>query len=259
LKQTIQTFYRGLFNLVYPPECPYCEKPIIGSSSGQISSDFCESCKKIIKPELTERCSICDAPAGPHTNTEAGCYHCNRNRDRFQFDKVKSLGVYSNEIRSVCIHAKESSGRPVASAALNLLWEMWEPEISQIKHDLVLPVPFHRCDRFWRSHCSPETIAKALARKLKTKYSFRVLSKVKKTAKQSSLPVSRRRSNVRDAFRVNKFSAVHEKSVLLVDDIMTTGSTVNEISRCLKKAGAMHVSVVVLARALKGARSFVGE
>ncbi len=259
MKQAIQSFYRGLFDLVYPPECPYCEKPIIGSSSGQISSEFCESCKEIIKPDVTERCSICDAPSGPHSNTESGCYHCNRNRDRFQFEKVKSLGVYSDEIKSICLRAKEPSGRPVASAALNLLWETWEPEISQIKYDLVLPVPFHWSDRFWRSHCSPGTIAKALARKLKTKYSFRVLSKVKITAKQSSLPVSRRRSNVRDAFRVKNVPAVHGKSILLVDDIMTTGSTVNEISRCLKKAGAKHVSIVVLARALKGARSFVGE
>ncbi len=250
----IKSIYQSFINLVYPPECPYCEKTLTCLTAEKFDPHFCESCKEQIQPEKSERCSICDAPVGPFVQTEQGCYQCNRTH--YHFDGVKSLGVYTDEIRNICLYGKESSGRPVVSAAVSFFWELSGKEITQSKYDLIIPVPFHWMERITRNHFSPETMAKKLSIKLNGKYSSSVLKKVKRTKKQSSLPASRRRSNVRNAFKVVKPDFVDNKSILLVDDILTTGSTANEIARCLKKAGAKTVSVVVIARVLKGGRFF---
>jgi ComF family protein len=115
--------------------------------------------------------------------------------------------------------------------------------------DLVVPVPMHWARRFQRGVNSPELMARELARFLGVEVGLRALARRRRTAPQADLSPRQRFRNVRDAFRVRASYDIQGRSVLLVDDILTTGATSSEAARMLKEAGAARVVVAVLARA----------
>jgi predicted amidophosphoribosyltransferase len=97
-------------------------------------------------------------------------------------------------------------------------------------------------------------LARALAKRLKVSFDPRQVVKVRRTPKQSTLPRTDRLTNLRDAFRLRRPGAIQGRNVLLVDDVLTTGTTANRICRLLRKAGARCITVAVLARAMGDAR-----
>lgn len=113
--------------------------------------------------------------------------------------------------------------------------------------DVILSVPLHKKKEQKRGYNQAYLITKELGRLLKTQEKSHVLKRIKNTESQSLLPKYKRQSNVKGAFLVVYPSQIEGKNVLLVDDIITTGSTLNECSRILKEAGAKNVFVAVLA------------
>jgi predicted amidophosphoribosyltransferase len=101
----------------------------------------------------------------------------------------------------------------------------------------------------WRGGNSPDVVAQRLAAELGVPTRPTLLARRRRTAPQASLPPSRRKGNVRGAFRAARHADLPGARLLLVDDIMTTGATVNEAAKTLSKAGAAAVAVAVLARA----------
>jgi len=174
-------------------------------------------------------------------------------RENFAFERVVRLGVYSNELRQACLRTKHAGQEPLAAALTELLWERQLDELADVKIELVVPVPHHWLQRLFRLHNAAETLAEVSARILKTRYSSHILSKARWTKPQRSLPATRRRENVRRAFRVGNSEEVQGATVLLVDDIMTTGATAHEAARVLKRAGAARVITAVVARAIRDA------
>ena len=121
-----------------------------------------------------------------------------------------------------------------------------ETEILQ-NTDMILSVPLHRNKEQKRGYNQAYLIAKELGKLLETEEQSHVLKRIRNTESQSLLPKYKRKSNVKGAFLVVHPSKIKGKSILLVDDVMTTGSTLNECSRVLKEAGAEKVFVAVLA------------
>ncbi|MCH7988719.1 MAG: ComF family protein, partial [Planctomycetes bacterium] len=115
---------------------------------------------------------------------------------------------------------------------------------------LVVPIPQYWTRRFQRSHNPAETQGRVLAHRLQVEFHTHILTKVRMTPVQSSLTASQRRTNLRGAFRVRRASELKGRSVLLVDDVFTTGTTANEASKVLRTAGAERVVVAVSARGL---------
>ena len=107
----------------------------------------------------------------------------------------------------------------------------------------------HWTRKIWRGTNSPETIAERLARHLDIPLASHLLVRCRRTAPQASLSPSKRLANVRGAFRAARHPDLPGARLLLVDDIMTTGATVNEAAKMLTRAGAAFVAVVVPARA----------
>ncbi|WP_232101483.1 ComF family protein [Gimesia panareensis] len=115
--------------------------------------------------------------------------------------------------------------------------------------DLIIPVPLHWTSRLYRSHNPAGLIGEALSSRLQAKYDVNILAKRKRTPAQTSLTPSERRTNLRDAFRVRRSRRIQDLRILLVDDVMTTGSTANAATRALLEAGAREINVAVIARA----------
>jgi ComF family protein len=115
--------------------------------------------------------------------------------------------------------------------------------------DAVMPVPMHWSRRVWRGANSPEVLAATIAGRLRIPSVSHLLVRRRRTIPQASLSPGRRRANVRGAFAVHPHKDLVGSHVLLVDDILTTGATLNEAAKTLRKAGCREVSVAVLARA----------
>lgn len=247
--RTASVFFRSAWRFVYPDECARC-----GLEHHDTNRSFrdgpmlCEECEAVVAPAIGPPCERCGAPVGPYVDSSKGCVYCRR--DRFRFDKVIRLGVYNGALRDACRQGKLAEGQPLAAAAANLLWHRERIAFESLQADLVLSVPRHWSDRIGRPSHSSATIASILSRKLQLGEPASILKKTRRTLAQSGLSPVRRRSNLKGAFRVRRRVDLAGAKVLLVDDVLTTGTTADEASRILRNAGAERVVVAVLARGL---------
>jgi len=136
--------------------------------------------------------------------------------------------------------------RPLALLTQECLTEY----IISCRPDVVVPVPLHRKRLRSRGFNQAVLLGELLAREWQLPFERRALQRVRWTEPQINLSADARRENVKGAFSVSESFAVGGKRVLIVDDVLTTGSTVEECSRMLKSAGAVNVAVVTVARAV---------
>jgi len=151
-------------------------------------------------------------------------------------------------LRSAVLRIKRPNERALAVALGDVLSETFAAQLSP-SPEVVIPVPMHWTRRAWRGTNSPHTIATCLASRLGIPLATHLLVRSRRTAPQATLSPNKRRANVRGAFRVRAHRDLPGARVLLVDDIMTTGATLNEAAKVLAKAGAGEITVAVLARA----------
>ena len=117
------------------------------------------------------------------------------------------------------------------------------------KFDLVIPVPLARNRLKERGYNQVDLVARPLAYELELEYAPEAMQKVRETRSQVGLNVSQRRENVADAYQADP-SVVKRKSILLMDDVATTGSTISACTAALQSAGALEIYVLTIARAL---------
>ena len=144
---------------------------------------------------------------------------------------------------------KSIKGEALALAMGELFWSQCEQQFRSAEVDLIVPIPNHWWKRMVRGANSPLAVAEVLARNLGVPLVASCLQRTRNTLPQSSLRKTRRLRNLRNALAVRAGYTLQDAKVLLVDDVMTTGATCNEASRCLRYAGAAEVTVAVLARA----------
>lgn len=242
---------RAAFRFVFPPSCPRCHvdvEPQAFDSTGSLIAPFlCRSCAGDVLPPPGNRCRRCGVPLGPYIPSDSGCVWCCSHQ--FHFERVIRLGLYDESMRLACLRIKSSTQAPLAAALANLLWLTEREELTAAAVDLVVPVPQFLTRRLARPHHAAETISRVLAERLGRPHHRRLLRKIRFTADQSDLTAAERRINLKDAFAVWPHARwLIGKTVLLVDDILTTGSTANECARTLRRAGARQVIVAVIAK-----------
>lgn len=244
---------RSALDFLFPPTCAACHRPPHDPLND--SPSLCSDCRAGIAPSLPHRCLRCSAPVGPHLDTARGCVHCAA--DRFAFENVLSLGVYDGPLRSAVLTAKQPHGDRLTAALAELLALNHAEAFSRQPIELIVPVPHHWTERLLRRHLPPVTLAARLARVLNAPCSPHILAKVRRTRPQAQLEPTDRRNNLRDAFRLIGRPQLQGTRILLVDDVLTTGTTAHRAAALLKSAGAT-VHVAVIARGL-GARPRLAE
>jgi predicted amidophosphoribosyltransferase len=157
------------------------------------------------------------------------------------------LGVYDKELRRACIHGKAPRSQPLSSALGAFLSDQQADQLRSFCLDAIVPVPQYWLHRISRPHHQANTIAESIAAELKLPFLQHGLKKLRYTKDQSSLAKAQRLENLNKAFRVANPDIVKGKTVLLVDDISTTGTTANECARALRLGGAKTVFVAVIA------------
>jgi ComF family protein len=231
-------------DLFYPPACASCRRSLSAASSSRL----CESCRELLIPAIADRCLRCSAPVGPHLDTKAGCIHCAD--ERWKFKRVISLGPYAEALRDACLRMKRPGAEPLAAALAEELAREWNERLANATYDLIVPVPHHWRQRLWRTQLVPVTLARTLSRSIDVPVSQHLVRKAKFTKLQSTLSATERRSNLRDAFRSVPGVRLNGGRVLIVDDILTTGTTADRVARVLLERGATSIDVAVIARGL---------
>ena len=116
------------------------------------------------------------------------------------------------------------------------------------KYDIIIPVPIHKKRKAQRGYNQTQLIASKISKYLKIKLCDDVLIKSKNTIAQSKLNKNKRKQNIKGAFKILNSEKIQGKNILLFDDIYTTGSTVNECSKILTRAGAKRIGVLTIAK-----------
>jgi ComF family protein len=236
-----QEFGRGLLHLVYPNLCGVC-----GQALPPDHAPFCAPCRRNLLDDPHPTCPYCAATVGPYVALEGGCTSCRESR--FPFDRALRLGLYEGLLKEVILRLKHASGEGLAELLGRLWAEHAEARLRELGADLVVPVPLHWWRRWQRGYNQSEALARALAARLHLPCQPGWLRRIRHTPPQTAQSVTARRENVHNAFRARPRAALQRKTVLLVDDVLTTGSTASEAARALRAAGAARVVVAVLAR-----------
>jgi ComF family protein len=227
----------GLLSLFYPAQCPTCKRYIKDFKYGYV----CPSCFEKTVPIKEKFCQLCGLPLNSGHVTK--CRDCEGVK-RY-FDMVRSAGVYNGALRDL-IHQLKFAGK--TSTADLLAGYITENARLDFEDDFFLvPVPAGKNTMSERGYNQALLIAKALSRKTGLKVLDAVV-KLRETKPQRTLGKKDRAGNVKGVYAVK--GTVNGLKLLVVDDVCTTGSTINEIAKVLKKAGTREVRGVTVARAV---------
>ena len=251
---------------MFPPRCAVCgvdleesacrttaagPLPPPGGGSGEPTvadqPPICAACLRGLAADRS-RCRRCGEPAGGAATLEhsGACRRCRRFGP--VCDGVVVLGAYADELRGLVLRTKRPPGEPIAAALASLLVRRHATVLSDWGIDLVVPVPLHWSRRLLRGTSSADEIARGVAAGLR-RPCRRLLRRIRATRMQNELPVADRRGNVRGAFRCRMATG---RRILLVDDVMTTGSTLTACREAALNAGVAAVYAAVVARADRG-------
>ncbi|MBI1917390.1 MAG: ComF family protein [Planctomycetes bacterium] len=238
---------RGLVELIYPSACLICGSPppATGGGGDDAVGPFCNACRNTLANDPQAACPRCASTVGPFANVAGGCVRCHR--EPFAFEAVVRLGPYDGLLRAVVLRLKQSGSEALAEVVGELWGAARRDALRALAVDMIEPVPLHWWRRWRRGHNQSAALARGLATILGLPVTF-CLRRTRNTPKQTQQTATARRDNVRGAFRARRDPRLKGRSVLLVDDVLTTGSTASEAARALRDAGAARVVVAALAR-----------
>lgn len=237
---------RPLLDLIFPPLCHACGEFI--PAAGDLH--LCPSCRQEADTLVSPLCSRCGIPFLTEKGIDHTCGDCIA--DPPPFDAARAAVPFQDPIKGL-IHRFKYEHRVQLRRPLALLTaELLAPFAAEFAPDLIVPVPLHVRRLRSRGFNQALLIAELLSKKWDIPLSRRGLRRIRWTEPQITLSAAEREKNVKGAFQVRKPPEIAGRRVLLVDDVYTTGSTVAECCRTLKKAGADKVFVVTVARAVVG-------
>ncbi len=228
-------------NFFLPQVCIFCGNQ--GIQNGHIP--ICESCLEDFIPVLDPICPCCGEPFQGNTSSHL-CGRCLHSPP--PFEQARSLFLYKGKARELICELKFRNNLSTLSI-LDYLLKTWSKDlITELGCDLIVPVPLDRKGLKRRGYNQALLISICLANRIGKPVRRDHLRKVRATVPQIGLTRNQRWANIRGAFQVKDARGFRGKSILLVDDVYTTGATVRECSRELLGAGARSVKVWTLAR-----------
>jgi ComF family protein len=274
----LRSIWHTLLDTIFPPKCLVCRrlfqpvsaspvtdrvnsaitevKDLLPQAHRWLSALCCQACVNVLTAVSEPLCTRCGVMFKHLQSENHLCGDCIRRPKKFRM--ARAAMVYNQQSMAI-IHRFKYAGkiqlaRPFGILLLNTFLRYWQGEAI----DLILPVPLHR-QKFrhrgfnqsylmvdgWKTMSALNPLA-ATHTHLRTD----VLSRSKATAPQTGLGRQQRLKNVKGAFIVRLPKTVHARKVLVIDDVYTTGATVDECARSLLEAGAAQVDVLTLARAI---------
>jgi len=229
-------FAQKLLSNLFPSRCILCLQTV------KQSFEVCPDCYRAL-PHNERCCLRCALPLAEGVNNGVLCGRCIQKLPAF--DYAHSLFRYEDEVIAL-VHRlkfgeKINYARSIGELLLRRLLETGELP------DCLLPVSLHKSRLRQRGFNQSIEISREISKKLSIPIEHTAVIRQRSTVAQTGLNAKQRQKNIRDAFTVVR--QLHYKHVLIIDDVMTTGATVNELAKVLKKSGVERVGVLSIARA----------
>ena len=233
--------WQTFLDLVYPRVCEGCGGPI-----GPELHHICWDCLAGLTYVADPYCSICGDPVDGRVDHAFVCFNCSQTAPHF--DMARSAVRYRGLMKDFLRDFKYNNALWLRRDLVRLLVSCLSVDFDMDRIDAVTFVPLYPTKQRHRSFNQAELLAERLAKCIRKPLLKGCLRKVSSTSTQTHLTAHERAANVRGAFEARRASRLEGRGLLLVDDVMTTGATVNECARSLKSAGAQSVFVVTVAR-----------
>ncbi len=240
MKEKFKTVVTASLDLFFPPFCSSCRKAVEDSDK-----PLCEKCLSQLKFMKTPYCTCC-GKSFSSGNKNHLCGDCLKSS--WNFDKARSIVLYEDIIAGL-IHELKYSGSMSGLKTFQHLSRQSPVRDDLTTADLILPVPLHIKRLRHRGFNQALLLAKSLFPNAREKIRYDLLFRQTNTPTQTGLSGRERRKNVKNAFVVTKPSEISGRNILIIDDVFTTGSTVNECAGALKKNGCKRVEILTICRA----------
>ena len=211
-----------IINIIYPTVCLICKRPT--------KEELCKKCKMFLNRQLV-----------------SGIEDYSKDNEK-NFKELMYLYIYDNIIRKLILQYKFQDK--------SYLYKIFSKKIKNNekiclflkKYDIIIPVPISKKRMKQRGYNQSALFAKEISKQFNMEYCDKCLLKDKHTVPQSSLNKEERIKNIENVYSIKNKEKILNKEVLLIDDIYTTGNTVNECSRILKTAGANNIGILTIAK-----------
>ena len=229
----------ALQEIIYPRYCLICHKKIAAHNPKEL---ICAECLEKIIPNIPPFCRRC----GRHISAQGICDDCAK--INFHFDRAWASCRYDGAAREM-LHSfkyktKTGLGRSLSQLLINFVKNYHLP-VSAC--DYVIPVPLSPTKLREREFNQAAILAEELAKYFELKLLDNNLKRIRNTASQTELDKHKRWQNIQGVFGLKDPGALKEKTILLIDDVLTTGATASEAAKTLKNAGASSVFVLTVA------------
>jgi len=239
LRAKLTTVKDILLYVIFPNSCFCCGEDL----PFRDKNFLCKKCLTDVRPVKTA-CKRCGAEL---KYGGAFCYNCRGQKAKsFDCSLIRSALSFSPPVRALVHKFKYARHKYLAGFFADFLAEEFKKEKMFTAVDLITAVPLHGRKFKSRGYNQSELLAKELSARINIPYSFDVLKRIKNTKSQTKLSRAARRENIENAFE--GLGKVKGKTVLITDDVCTTGSTLEACASALKKCGAKKVYALVLAR-----------
>jgi len=233
---------RQIVDFALPPRCPGC------GAITQEQHRFCLACWQSLDFLGDPCCARCGLPFEYSSGVDAECGACLAHPP--EFDRLRAAVAYGDVARGVALKLKYS-GRP--GVAETLAHFMQRHLVGGERDALIVPVPLHRWRIWKRGYNQSALVASALSRRSGLAAELSILKRVKATPPLRGMGRRQRADTMRGAFKVDaaKGSTLVGRTVILVDDVYTTGATANACAKALRRAGAAQVNILCWARVVR--------
>ncbi len=237
----ITSFIQGTSHLLWPGRCLVCQSCVLPDDEG-----LCSACwQDLSKAVATDYCRRCGRDVSPFGIVDGRCGGCQDKQ--LAYDGIVRAGLYESTLRALILAFKFGDKTELADRLSAMLEQAFMVSGFSSQVNVIVPVPLHWRRKLKRGYNQSYLLAKRIAdrhREISTD-----LVRIRNTQQQWDLTPPQRRRNVKGAFAVRKDHPFEGQTVLLVDDISTSGATLSECAKTLKTAGAEKVYTAVLAAA----------
>jgi ComF family protein len=225
-----------LLDIIFPRRCPVCDEILMGCDGWihegckrkieYVKEPFCMKCGKSVRLERREYCHDC------------------LNKKHY-FDRGVSAFIYEKEMKKSIYRFKYKNRREYGEFYVNEILSRTKDIICSWNPEVIIPIPLHKRKMIQRGYNQAEIIGKGISRELGINMEKGLVRRINETLPQKGLSVSERKKNLEKAFKIHSDIVKYNK-ILLVDDIYTTGSTMDACGKALKEKGVAEVYFVTL-------------
>ena len=231
-KEWIYAVTEAVLALVYPPRCPVCDEIVAFEDRGKAHPE----CRKKLFYITGAVCMKCGQPVD-NARVEF-CFDCGKKHHHYR--QGKGVFLYKGDIKQTMYRFKYSNKREYAAFFAGIVTERYTEWMQRIGAEVIVPVPMYRRKQKLRGYNQAEVFARELSRRTGIPYRMDLVSRMRDTKPQKNLNDTERKNNLKNAFHVSQ-DIVKYRYILLVDDIYTTGSTVDAIAQAILQTGVIDI------------------